>query len=78
MSAGTRRNGTSKFGLFKHDGQHGAQHGGQHVGQHGPRTEADGHAEPYAGRHAGPRRTTARKRVGKVVPAAAVAGEPPG
>jgi hypothetical protein len=46
---------------------------GQHVGQHDPRTEAGGHAEPYAGRHAGPQRTTARKRVGKVVPAAAVA-----
>ena len=77
MSAGTRRNGTSKFGLFKHDGQHEGQHegqhGGQHAGQHGPQTEAGGHTEHYAGRHAGPRRTTARKRFGKVVPAAAVA-----
>ena len=38
-----------------------------------PQREADGPAEHYTARHAGPRRTTARKRAGKVVPAAAVA-----
>ena len=73
MSAGTRRSGSSKFGLFNrsgHDGHDG--HDGQH-GQHGPYREAGGPAESYTGRHAGSRRTTARKRVGKVVPVAAVA-----
>jgi hypothetical protein len=68
LSAGTRRSGSSKFGLFNRSG-----HDGQH-GQHGPLREAGGPAESYTGRHAGPRRTTARKkRVGKVVPVAAVA-----
>jgi hypothetical protein len=66
LTAGTRRNGSSKVGLFKrssHDGGHARQ-------QHG----AGGSADQYTGRHAaGPRSKTARKRVGKVVPAAGVA-----
>ena len=65
MTAGTRRNGISKFGLFRrnsHDGEQATQH---------PR--AGGPADRYTGRHADPRRKTARKRAGRVVPAAAVA-----
>ena len=66
MTAGTRRNGTSKVGVFtrsSHDGGHATQHHG-----------ADGSADQYTGRHAaGPRSKTARKRAGKVVPAAGVA-----
>jgi hypothetical protein len=66
LTAGTRRNGFSKVGLFKrssHDGGHARQHHG-----------AGGSADQYTGRHAaGPRSKTARKRAGKVVPAAGVA-----
>ena len=66
MTAGTRRNGTSKVGVFtrsSHDGGHGRQHHGAGVS-----------ADQYTGRHvAGPRSKTARKRAGKVVPAAGVA-----
>jgi hypothetical protein len=64
LTAGTRRNGISKFGLFKRNSQ-----GGGQATQH-PRagTPADG----YTGRHADPRSKTARKRA-RVVPAAGVA-----
>jgi hypothetical protein len=66
LTAGTRRNGTSKVGVFtrsSHDGGHATQHHG-----------AGGSAGQHTGRHAaGPRSKTARKRVGKVVPAAGVA-----
>ena len=66
MSAGTRRNGTSKVGLFTHSRRDG--------GQPGQRHGAGGSADQYTGRHvAGPRSKTARKRVGKAVPAAGVA-----
>jgi hypothetical protein len=64
LIAGIRRSG-SKFGLFKRASQDGGQQGLQH--------EVGGPAEPYNGRHADLRPTTARKRVGKVVPAVAVA-----
>jgi hypothetical protein len=65
LSAGTRRSGSSKFGPSKRAGRHG--------GEQTPHHEVAAPAEPYAGRHVSPRRTTARKRAGKVVPAAAVA-----
>jgi hypothetical protein len=66
LTAGTRRNGTSKFGLLGRSSQDGG-HAGQ---RHG----AGGTADQYTGRHAaGPRSKTARKRVGKAVPAAGVA-----
>jgi hypothetical protein len=61
LTAGTRRNGTSKVGPFTR------------TTQDGPRAEADARAERYAGRHADPRGKTARKRARKVVPAAGVA-----
>ena len=65
MTAGTRRNG-SKVGVFtrsSHDGGQARQYQG-----------AGGPADQYTGRHvAGPRTKTARKRAGKVVPAAGVA-----
>ena len=65
MTAGTRRNGTSKVGLFKR-----SQDGGHATKGHGAGESAD----QYTGRHAaGPRSKTARKRAGKVVPAAGVA-----
>jgi hypothetical protein len=65
LTAGTRRNGTSKVGLFKR-----SQDGGHATKGHG----AVGSADQYTGRHAaGPRSKTARKRAGKVVPAAGVA-----
>jgi hypothetical protein len=65
VTAGTRRNG-SKVGLFKR----GSQDGG-HATQH---HRTGGSADQYTGRHtAGARSKTARKRVGKVVPAAGVA-----
>ena len=122
MTAGTRRNGTSKFGAFQRaaarfggsDGQDGrdvvevfghdeygdirgdewgnypgdSSYGYADGGSHGyeePAIQADvaGQAddEPessrsgkhYTGRHASPRGKTTRKRVGKVVPVAAVA-----
>ena len=70
MTAGTRRNGSSKFGPFAHGSQHGSQHGGQAGQHHG----AGGPADQYTGRHAAdPRTKTARKRAGRVVPAAGVA-----
>ncbi len=65
MTAGTRRNGISRLGVFKrnsHDGEQATQH---------PR--AGSAADRYTGRHADPRSKTARKRVGRVVPAAGVA-----
>jgi Phage tail lysozyme len=66
LTAGTRRNGTSKVGLF----QRGSQDGGLARHHQG----AGGSADQYTGRHAaGPRSKTARKRVGKAVPAAGVA-----
>ena len=65
MTAGTRRNGTSKVGLFKRS------HVGAQPGQH---HGAGGSADQYTGRHAaGPRSKTTRKRVGRAVPAAGVA-----
>ena len=64
MTAGTRRNGISKFGLFKRNSQDGEQ-----ATQHPRLADAD----HYTGRHADPRGKTTRKRVGRVVPAAAVA-----
>jgi Phage tail lysozyme len=65
LTAGTRRYGFSTFGLFKPSSQDGEQ-----ATQH-PR--AGGTAERYTGRHADPRSKAARKRVGRVVPAAGVA-----
>ena len=65
MTAGTRRNGFSKFGLFNRNSQDGEQ-----ATQH-PR--AGRPADGYTGRHTDPRSKTARKRVGKAVPAAGVA-----
>ncbi len=66
MTAGSRRNGTSKSGLHGRTGQEGG-HAGQ---RHGAR----GSADQYTGRHAAdPRSKTARKRAGRVVPAAGVA-----
>jgi hypothetical protein len=65
LTPGTRRNGFSKFGLLKRSSQDGEQ-----ATQH-PR--ADSAADRYTGRHADPRNKTARKRVGRVVPAAGVA-----
>jgi hypothetical protein len=66
LTAGIRRNGNSKVGLHGRSGQDGrpaAQH-------HGAR----GSADQYTGRHAAdPRSKTARKRAGRVVPAAGVA-----
>jgi len=65
LTAGTRRNGTSKVGLFTRSRNDGGQ-----PGQHG----AGGPADQYTGRHAaGPRSKTARKRAGRAVPAAGVA-----
>ena len=66
MTAGTRRNGR-KVGVFTRS----SHHGGQARQQHG----ADGSADQFTGRHAaaGHRGKTARKRAGKVVPAAGVA-----
>jgi hypothetical protein len=66
LTAGIRRNGTSKFGLRGRNGQDGRQAGLRHG--------AGGSADHYTGRHAAdPRSKTARKRVGKAVPAAGVA-----
>jgi hypothetical protein len=66
LTAGIRRNGTSKFGLHGRSGQDGLQAGQRHG--------ARGSADHYTGRHAAdPRSKTARKRVGKAVPAAGVA-----
>jgi Phage tail lysozyme len=65
LTAGTRRNGSSKFGLFKRGSQD-SERAGRHPGVDGP-------ADRYAGRHADPRYKTARVRARKAVPAAAVA-----
>jgi Phage tail lysozyme len=65
LTAGTRRNGTSKFGVFKR-GSHNGEHAGRNPGAGVP-------ADRYIGRHADPRGKTARKRAGQVVPVAAVA-----
>jgi hypothetical protein len=65
LSQGTRRNGSNKFGPFN------APVGGRRAPSgHGAREERD---NGYTGRHVSPRHQTARKRVGKVVPAAAAA-----
>jgi Phage tail lysozyme len=64
LTAGTRRNGSSKFGLFtrnSHDGEQATQ-----------RPRAGSPADGYTGRHADPRSKTARKRA-RVVPVAGVA-----
>ena len=79
MSAGTRRSGSSKFGPFKRAGRHGGEQDPHREVAAPQREVAAPHrevavpAEPYAGRHVSPRRSAARKRAGKVVPAAAVA-----
>jgi hypothetical protein len=65
LSPGTRRNGSNKFGPFNAPV-------GVRRAQSGP--DAPGERDPeYTGRHASPRRKTARRRAGKVVPAAAAA-----
>jgi Phage tail lysozyme len=65
LTAGTRRYGFSKFGPFKRGSQDGEQ-----ATQH---PQAGSVADGSAGRRADPRSTTARKRSGRVLPAAAVA-----
>lgn len=72
MSAGSRRNGSSKFGPFNRITRTlGDQSGhAEHAGQHAAAGRA--HHE-YTGRHAIPRDKAARKRAGKVVPVAAAA-----
>ena len=65
MTAGTRRYGFSTFGLLKRGSQNGEQ------ATQPPR--AGSAADRYTGRHADPRSKTARKRLGRVVPAAGVA-----
>jgi hypothetical protein len=66
LTAGIRRNGNSKFGLHGRSGQDDRLAGQRHG--------ARGSADQYTGRHAAdPRSKTARKRVGKAVPAAGVA-----
>ena len=68
MTAGTRRNGIiSKFEIFKRNGQD-----GEHASQH-PRVGSEAADERDTGRPADPRGKTARKRAGRVVPAAGVA-----
>jgi hypothetical protein len=65
LTLGTRRNGSSKFGPFNR-----ALPGRRAQSAR----DADGGQEHgYTGRHASPRRKTARKRAGQVVPAAAAA-----
>jgi hypothetical protein len=65
LTSGSRRNGRSKFGPFNRvSNGHKAET---------DRSDPTGLDLPYAGRHAGARDKTARKRVGKAVPAAAVA-----
>jgi len=65
LSPGTRRNGSSKFGPFG-EPVHGRRAKLGH-GAHG------GRDHEYTGRHASPRRKTARTRAGKAVPVAAAA-----
>jgi len=64
LTAGTRRNGISKFGLFKRNSQDGEQAT--------QRPSAGSAADGYTGRHADPRSKTARRRA-RIVPAAGVA-----
>ena len=65
MTAGsTRRNGISRLGLFRRNDQDGEQ---------ATLPGADSVADRSTGRRADPRDKTARKRVGRVVPAAGVA-----
>jgi hypothetical protein len=125
LTAGTRRNGTSRFGAFQRaaarfggsdgedgrdvvevfghdeygdirgdewgnyadDGSHGYADDGSHgyeepaiqsghaddAGQAGDEPEPSQSGKHYTGRHASPRGKTTRKRVGRVVPVAAVA-----
>jgi hypothetical protein len=63
LSPGTRRNGSNKFGPFNQPV------GGRATFGLGARADRD---HEYTGRHVSPRKS-ARKRVGKVVPAAAAA-----
>ena len=65
MTAGTRRYDLSKFSPFKRSSQDGEQ------ATQPP--QAGGAADHYTGRHADPQGKTARKRVGRVLPAAGVA-----
>lgn len=65
MSPGTRRNGNNKFGPFTRAASGDETRSGLHVRR--------GQDHEYTGRHASPRRKTARTRAGKVVPAAAAA-----
>ena len=71
MSAGSRRNGSSKFGPFYRFTSTLRDRSGHEepTGQHA----ADGRAHEYTGRHAIPRDKATRKRVSKVVPVAAAA-----
>jgi hypothetical protein len=71
LSAGSRRNGSSKFGPFNRVTPTLRDRSGREepTGAHA----ADGRAHEYTGRHAIPRGKTTRKRVGKVVPVAAAA-----
>ena len=71
MSAGSRRNGSSKFGPSDRFTPTLRDRSG-HEEPTGPHA-ADGRAHEYTGRHAIPRGKATRKRVGKVVPVAAVA-----
>ena len=71
MSAGSRRNGSSKFGPFNRFTPTLRDRSG-HEEPTGPQ-HADGRAQEYTGRHAIPRGKAARRRAGKVVPVAAVA-----
>jgi Phage tail lysozyme len=65
LSAGTRRNGSSKFGPFTRAADGHESQPGLHARR--------GRDDEYTGRHASPRRKTARVRAGKAVPAAAAA-----
>jgi Phage tail lysozyme len=65
LTPGTRRNGSSKFGPFNRAIRDPWAQSG--LGARG------GRDHEYTGRHVSPRRETARKRVGKAVPVAAVA-----
>ena len=71
LSAGSRRNGSNKFGPFNRFTSTLRDRSGREesTGQHA----AGGRAHEYTGRHAMPRGKATRKRVGKVVPAAAAA-----
>jgi len=65
LTAGTRRYDLSKFSPFKRSSQD-----GERATQH---PQAGGAADHHTGRHADPQGKTARKRFGRVVPAAGVA-----